>query len=466
MKRYNYRYRRVQKLVLALLSLILFACESERIIDTEDNNYKLTFSVDTRTLIGGTQDGVMLSSIRVILLDTKLGDVVIANRLITGSDDDSGYIFSVRKGDYKICVVANETIGMTPSLNLARTFADISAIRVPVQDTEASLVLYNELDIQLQASSTDPGQARVSIDGGQSWIAPTVPIKLDKVASKISLAIIKKTAVAEDRFTVKKVELANLPGYSYLTPKQAYTEMLGSKIPFEGNSVSFDTNNDSKTIFEHFILPEYILYNPGATYQAATLLITVDYKNAFSTREITYTVPVLGLSASDYSLQRNCHYNVTATITRSGDTENSLYIEYVVSNWDIAGDGQIETGEMSFSGAWSDGLDEENLVYVANNTSVGYEFALNSPPGAKWTAQLTNFLDFDFDLTGSGVREGVTNPDETYIIKIRPKGAVFTNDVTTEFYITVDNGTENIEIDLSGKGTGRGNRFIVKQIPN
>ena len=107
------------------------------------------------------------------------------------------------------------------------------------------------------------------------------------------------------------------------------------------------------------------------------------------------------------------------------------------------------------------------MISVSNNTSVTYEFTLSFPPGAKWTAQLTNIRDFDFDLNNNGIREGVATEGVANKIKIRPRTAVSANDVTTEFYITVFNGIENIELDLTNDGkTGEGNRFIIKQNPN
>ena len=63
-----------------------------------------------------------------------------------------------------------------------------------------------------------------------NWLSPPiVNVDLIRVASKISLAIRKRTVVEADLFTIQKVELINLPADSYLLPGRAYGGVLHSK---------------------------------------------------------------------------------------------------------------------------------------------------------------------------------------------------------------------------------------------
>mgnify|MGYP007127904392 FL=1 len=456
-------------MVLALL-LMFVGCTNEQVQVLEESA-ELTFKVNTRTLVGETINGVTVRSVRMIVVNTGIGNSVVINKLVDGQVSEStDFICNLKRGSYKICVVANETATMTAALTVANKLSDLDVIKVITPTTETDLVLYQSIDVELRSSSSDTEQGEVSVDGGANWLSPPiVNVDLIRVASKISLAIRKRTVVEADLFTIQKVELINLPADSYLLPGRAYGGVLHSKTPFNGAEIAFSTNGEAKSIFSDYIVPEYRLTTPASSDNAAALVITANYTEYGRTaREVNYIVPVLGTNAQDYSLARNYHYNIIATITKPAESTFPLIVEYEVVKWQHAGNGNFETGSVTFSGQWeADTNKTGNLISVSNNTSVTYEFTLSFPPGAKWTAQLTNIRDFDFDLNNNGIREGVATEGVANKIKIRPRTAVSANDVTTEFYITVFNGIENIELDLTNDGkTGEGNRFIIKQNPN
>lgn len=463
------RFFYIPSLLLSFLwvLMLLLGCTKE---ETEPigNNTKMAFRISTKALVGDTEEGVTISSLRVLIVNPNLENIIVENRLIDSQSGD--YVFKLQQGEYKICVVANETAAMTASLATAGKLSDLNAIRVVTPTMESQLVLYQSVDIMIRPLASDSQQAEVSVNGGTTWVSPPiVNVELKRVAAKISLAIKKETTVPTDVFAIKKVELINIPTDSYLTSSIAYTGVLQTQLPFSGSWVSFSTNGDSQTVFNDYIVPEYILSTPASATNAATLVITADYtKLGGATREVVYTVPVLGLNALDYSLTRNCHYNITATITRSAELVTPIIVDYEVLKWQSAGDGSFEAGAVTFTGVWEDGTSmNDRVIEVSNNTSVTYEFTLSFPPGATWTAQLTNVRDFDFDLNNNGVRSGVTEEGIVKRIKVRPRTVVFTNNVTTEFYITVFNGIETVELDLTNSGTiGEGNRFIIKQNPN
>ena len=467
------RYIPALHLLSAIILLLVFitGCTKEQIQETENDNI-LAFRINTRALIGEELEGVTIRSIRVLIANKNLANsTIVINRLIdnqNGTPED--FVFKLQKGQYQICVVANETDAMRPLLAATGKLSDLNAITVVPPANESGLVLYQSIHVTLRPQASAPEQGEVSVDGGNTWVSPpSVLIALERVASKISLSIRKQTINAADRFDIKKVELVNLASNSYLIPGRVHTGGLSSAIPFDAPSlVSFVTNNEVKPIFNNYIVPEYPLAAPASPDNAAALIITAAYtKSGGAPRDVIYTVPVLGKGALDYSLKRNCHYNIVASITQTAESMFTLNIEYEVVKWTNAGNGNFEAGAVTFSSKWEDGTDiTDNLIAVANNTSVTYEFTLSFPPEAVWTAQLTNTQDFDFDVSNNGVREGITAPGVVYKIKVRPRAAVSANDVTTEFYITVFNGIENVELNLTGNGTGEGNRFIIKQNPN
>ncbi len=467
------KYTLVLHLLSALNMLLLFmmsSCAQEQILEV-DSSAELAFRVNTKAFVGESVEGVTLNSVRIIIADMNLGNsIIVVNRLIDNQNKQpNDFIFRLRQGKYKICVVANETEAMKSSLVAVQKLSDLDAITVITPTQESNIVLYQSMDMILRATFSAPEQAEVSVDGGNNWVSPPmVTVILERVASKISLAIKKLTTRPEDKFDIKKVELINLPSDSHLIPGSAYTGVLHSEVSFGGTAVSFVNNAETKSIFSDYIVPEYLLPKPASSDDAAALVITAAYTELGSMpREVVYTIPVLGQNALDYSLKRNCHYNITATITQPAEAVSSLIIEYEVVQWMNAGNGSFEAGAVTFSGKWEDDTDiAGNTVSVSNNTSVTYEFTLSYPFGAVWMAQLTNVQDFDFDLNNSGVRQGTTAEGTVYKIKIRPRTAVSTNDVTTEFYITVFNGIENVELNLTKSGTGNGYRFIVKQNPN
>ena len=454
------------RLFSAFLVLLVFFAGCTKEYFSRINDEVTIFRINTRAVIGQSEENVTITTLRILIADTDLRNSIVINRLI---NDDSDYAFKLKPGNYKVFVIANETSVMAESFGAVTQSSDLAPVIVRIADAESDLVLFQSVDVKLRQSISDPSAGEVSTDGGSTWGSSEVLISLKRVASKISLTIKKNTLTSEDIFSIKKVELTNLAQYSFLLPARAYSEVLQTAAPFIGKEVTFTNNNEINAIFSDFIVPEYILPDPALFESAATLVITADYtKSGQSAREVVYTVPVLGMTAANYSLIRNCHYNITATITKSAEQTIPLTVEYGVVEWQNAGNGRFETGNIIFSGKWEAGTDiADNVIAVSNNAAVTYAFELSFPQNAKWTAQLTNIRDFDFDFSGDGVREGIAGEGTIKKIRIKPRSEVYSNDVMTEFYITVFDGIENIESDLNNDGaTGTGKRFIIKQNPN
>lgn len=463
--------------LLALISALagLWGCVKEPVSDIDQA--KVNLSISTRAIIGTNINGVTISKMRIIVAKTY-GNIVFNRTAENGliEDIDDSFILQLVAGTYDIFVIANESEAMTPTLNAATTKMALDAITLITPRTENTLVLLGNCNFTLVSNSTDQTQAEVTVNNGAAaWSNQKLTVDLIRLASKITLKVTKNTTPSDDQFSITKVELLNLPRHSYMTSQNTYSSTLHNETPFPSTStpVGFVNNGETKDVFADYIVPEYCLSTPTSEANATHLSITASYNTAGGlSGEVLYNVPLLGFDAANYSLIRNRHYVVTVTITKRGEFDYTPYIEYEVSKWENGGSSNIEFDDqaVTFSGNWATGTvleDNGNTARVANNTSVSYEFTLSHPAGAMWTAQLSNALDFDFDLTGGGVREGVTRTGVVNVIKIKPRRAVSSNNVTSELYITVSNGTKSVELDLNNSGsTGSGNRYVIKQIPN
>ena len=130
--------------VLALL-LMFVGCTNEQVRVLEESA-ELTFKVNTRTLVGETINGVR--SVRMIVVNTGIGNSVVINKLVDGQISEStDFICNLKRGSYKICVVANETATMTAALTVANKLSDLDVIKVITPTTETDLVLYQSIDV-------------------------------------------------------------------------------------------------------------------------------------------------------------------------------------------------------------------------------------------------------------------------------------------------------------------------------
>jgi len=173
------------------------------------------------------------------------------------------------------------------------------------------------------------------------------------------------------------------------------------------------------------------------------------------------------LKVEDYSLQRNKHYLVMATIRSEGEIVYMPDVRYRVLDWEDATGGFDIGKSITFDSRWAPGTPYSgNNVAVYNHGILEYKFTLTRPAGAVWSAVLTNPFDFEFDYSGDAVSNGVTAEAVERTIRIRPRRETSQNGIRTEFYITVKNGTQFVELDLPNDLVGGGNRYVITQIPN
>lgn len=483
------RMKNISKVLLfALLPLLAAGCVTDRSTMPDnrlDASEKVSVTIEPLAAIGSTIDGVTVGSVRIIAVgDTGAVEFNKNRNAFSGDlgydDQEYGpneagdYIVDIFPGRYDFYVVVNESAAHTAALNAIRSRADLLAVKLVATEieavTEASMVCVGSVaavDVRRDGGGEGPGPAEVSVGGG-AW-SDELTVYVERVATKLSVKVRKNTADPGDSFVIKGARLANVPQYSYMVA-QNYDGGFGEKTAYTGNA-AFDANTGTYAVlFENYIVPEHLMTNPGDNTGATTLTLVADYTVAGDNAadEVGYTMPLLG-NASNFNMVRNRHYIVEITIAARGEFEYTPFIEYEVAKWDkaAADEGDVTIDDIyEISWDWAAGTNVEgaNTVGVGNNGYVRMDFTLAAPEMALWTAHLTNPLDFYIDEV-SGAGSGSARAGIPYSIVIRPRAESSTA-LFTEFYITLDNGTREIEYDLIEGRSGPGNRWIIRQIPN
>ncbi|MGL5683298.1 MAG: hypothetical protein ACRDDZ_09680 [Marinifilaceae bacterium] len=452
-----------QTLIYILFFSLLLSCT------TDDNlsniNETVNLAITKGSVVGDQVNGVTISSLRFIVFDTK-GAVCFKSMAEDMDVEQGNYLIPLVGGKYIIYAIANETEAMSIVLNKTLLkISDIDNMTVVTPETETDLVLVKIREVVVDAISET-----VSVDGSMPSIQP-IKMELERVATKVSLTARKDAQVDASEIIIESIQIRNITTDSYLVSKQYDATITTPRlITMSTPIVVADANETSSTLIESLIIPE-LNRATERTNETKALTFIIDAK--YNGRPIQYEVPILPVGEN--TLMRNTHYKINLLIDK-GAPGVSIEILYEVANWYKAGESSVNIGEDGYisSGIWTSGtqLDSDNkTVLVRNNTTTDFDFILSEIEGkdvqASWTAHLTNNVDFEFDLSGNGVREGIAKSGISNIIKVKPKRQVSGNNITTELYITIDNGVSFLELDINGDGKlGAGNRYVIRQLAN
>ncbi len=426
--------------------------------------------VATRAAIGSTAGGLTIGSVRIIAIDNVTGAVVF-NR----QRDTSGGSLGLMPGEHGDLTVGDFIISLLPgTYDFRAVVNELAAWGLDNVTTRTALEA-----VTLQRSAMPAESAMVCVGGVENVvISNTGPASLDipvvRVATKLSVRVRKETDDPDDTFSITDADLSGVPRWSYLMPGRDYDGTATDEVDiFAGTPVAFIADSETYTeIVSGYLLPEYPMADPDDATKAISLNLTADYTTAggatLTDNRWNVTLPA-GEAATSFEMLRGTHYVVNVTIRRAGGFD--YYIVYDVGKWDkVGGDtGGVTIGDNTYSvtRGWTAGTTTENggnTARVRLNESVTMEFTMAQPVSGRWTAQLSNPSDFYFD-TVEGVRSGIAREGFTYRIVIRPRGDR-EDDVSTELYITIDNGVREIEWDLNQDGTqGSLHRYVIKQIP-
>lgn len=336
-------------IILSTVAALWSSCVQEPLFDDQAKGDVVSIGITNRMLNGA--QGIAVAQIRFLAFDGRGNSVL--NR--SGSDlADSGttagegrYEASLPTGTYDFFVLVNEPADVTSILDGVTKRSDLDAIKIQAGTpfTEANTPLMQRSSIRIRNSVAGSTIGEVSTDGGASW-SSEFAVQLERLYAKTSLFIKKNTANAADAFTIKKVELVNIPAYSYLITRHYDGTDLHSRVMYEHNTgISFTANSTAPLGTEVVasvptapnpsnIFPEYQLTVPTDVDKAMYYLISAQYKEASgATFDVAYKIPLRrNLLIDNYSLNRNDHYEVTATITKRGEMDGAQ-INYTVRDW-------------------------------------------------------------------------------------------------------------------------------------
>lgn len=459
-----------QIILYTLFSLIFFSsCESD-IEEQGTMPEEVYMNLFTRVL------DPSMTQVRIIVTDDLSGQVLI-NQYPAQPEDASGeYKLSVRTGQLNFYVILNEPDVLTPELSGVKHNSALSKIMLKAVDLPSDEPIGNSPTLTnlpalgwtkaiVRSTPDMPGYGEASVDGGSTW-NNNIHISLDRMAAKISLALRKKSSSPTDVITVNKVSLSHVPQYEYLLPKAYESPQFDAPEIYDTPALEFKDNTDNyTTIFVDYIIPEYLPVTPADKDMALCLKIEAQYNK----KSVVYYLPVReDLNIEEYSIQRNNHYLIKATMATEGETVYIPEVKYQVAGWtdNIIESEFLEESAITFSRHWGADTEITNTdVRIENNGSVEFFFTLSRPLNSSWTATLTNPIDFEFDLTDGAVSGGKAREGYEYKIRIKPRRETQLNGVKTEFYITVNNGAGNVELNLPSQSVGTKSRYTIMQTP-
>lgn len=453
------------------LSLILISCAEE--VKVEGGKKTKLAYMDLNPITLSTSIPV-----RIIVAKSTNGQI-LENDYPAEIDPVSGrYRIKVSPGKMRLYVLSNEPARLATLLNDIENESELHSIRInfneipEIEDLDESgritnipAMTYMDVDVRTIAGEE---VAEVSRDGGVTW-NKSLPISLERLASKLSFGIRKKTENPLHTIKVEKVELLNVPEYGYLIPKpyDKNEKLKLTLLEAPAEIILTENYDESKPdtyseVFSDLLIPEYIIKEKN---DAVTIRLHIVYNDI---KKKVYDIPINnGTSQQDYNLLRNNQYGVLGTVKANGIIVSEPKFEYIVTDWNNVS-GKIKFDDaVTFNSSWNDDVQVNgNNVTIENNQYVEFNFTLAYPENAVWKATITNPIDFEFDVTDGAVDTGVTNPGIPYKIRIKPTKAIQVNSVNTEFYITVDSGRGPIEIDLAHSGEKPAKRFIITQTSN
>ena len=287
-----------------------------------------------------------------------------------------------------------------------------------------------------------------------------VTCALSRPYSLLNIFFAKSTSTCTA--TVTGVKLHNYSRYGYFSDRDTYTDRTDNQItgptalspvnttisyPFEVDKVvpeenQKDSNSDYGTP---------IITKPVALDEDGSSEWTTDWENIEKTNfpylEIAYTLNGEAKTANVYLppiAKTNCKYNVKCLIIEKG----GLAVQCQVQDWKDQQHNYVisDGGRFYITNTNMREVPQSTKVYATQySASAGasdrqFTLTLNmkSPEGVRWTAHLTNALDFEFVEDDSYQSTGVGGSTKGIAIRVRPTKEYDAGVVReTELYITI-----------------------------
>lgn len=419
-------------MLLALSALLLTAlsgCKRSELRETLESA-TVQLSIPTMTLRGGELlvEDLPVQKIRILVFNQTGGALDVQKSFTNPTDDLSDWLrVEAHEGAKDIYVIANESPAMSDALNKIVFKQDLLGMAIPEADP---------------SSATDPqpilmvGQDTATLLKDQNVKAE---INLIKTRAKITLDLLQKTE-ADDQVIIRSVSISRLPKTSMLLTPDPYS--LGATwIYSKAEEATLVNNAEATSYIADKTLYTYESLDSDTAGHAPILTIEALY-NGVPTTYTAYVNDATSDSDHHYALHRNCHYQLTGTITKIG-VHNALLLKTEVLPWDV------ETSEKKLEVPKIVSLspDPTATYYVTDTEAAEFKVKISSSSDpSKWRATLTNALDFRFDITGGAVREGLANGTTEYTVRVIATKPAGVNLRCTQLLFTSE------YIDLVGAG--------------
>ncbi len=427
-------YRPILTTLLALSALFLTALSGCKRSDLRETLEPATvqLSIPTMTLRGEqlfVEEDLPVQTIRILVFNQTGGALDVQKSFTTPTDLSDWLRVEAHEGAKDIYVIANESSAMNTDLNKVIFKQDLLRMAIPDKDPS-------------NATKPQPilmtGQGTATLKKDQK---NEVTIALVRSRAKITLDLKQKTP-ADDQIIIRSVSIDRLPQTSMLFTPDPYH--LGDTWIYTKEETATLVNNEAATSY----IPDKTLYTyesldnaKDIVNRAPRLLVTALY-NGVPTTYTAYINDATSDADHHYALHRNCHYQLTGTITKIGE-HNALVLQTKVLPWDV------ETSEKKLEVPKIVSLspDPTATYYVTDTEAAEFKIKISSSTDpSKWRATLTNALDFRFDITSGAVREGLADGTTVYTVRViatKPAGA---NLRTTQLLFTSE------YLDLVGAG--------------
>ena len=332
-------------LLLTMFTLFAYSCTKENEVTGariyEGEKIPMSIKMGTRNTI--TDEDEVIKSVRAIVFNDK--NELVYNDVSDASIIDGIYTASIRaaRGYNNIYIICNETPELTEKLAAITLENEIEKVTFSAIGIVAPPPMYGNVARAYVESRSDGKNATVTINDIKMT---ELPVKVNRMVSRISFTAIKNIANEDEDFKVTKlnVKVCRMPVATPIGEGQAYTEDIWSDdltIPGTGeldNNGTYTINGDNYTIQDgvDFIttpatyIPEHILSDPQNASHATYLKIDAQCVLKNGSTQVLNCIYLLNIGQNppkNHNLTRNNHYQIYATITGMGAM--GLYAEIV-----------------------------------------------------------------------------------------------------------------------------------------
>ena len=315
-------YRHTLTVLLALSALlltVLSGCQRSELRETLEPA-TVQLSIPSMTLRSGELlvEDLPVQTIRILVFNQAGGALDVQKSFSNPTDLSDWLRVEAHEGAKEIYVIANESPVMSIALNKVVFKQDLLRIAIPDEDS---------------SSATEPkpivmiGQGTATLFKDQNVKAE---INLTKTRAKITLDLLQKTE-ADDQIIIRSVSISRLPKTSMLLTPDPYS--LGTTWTYTKAEKATLVNNATTTYIPDKTLYTYESLDSDTTGHAPILTVEALY-NGVPTTYTAYVNDKTSDADHHYALHRNCHYQLTGTITKIG-VHNALLLKTEVLPWDV-----------------------------------------------------------------------------------------------------------------------------------